>query len=956
MADPLRRTLLAKLRGKKPKATAFGDHRVLIKNVHNSITETEDAGVSGFAKTSDLLNAAAVSERSHWLQQTPRKDHAVEEDLVCFRLKEGHASHTSKTDGLLPSPLISSSPEAQHPYLDTLTLQPHLQQLRVDSSDRHNDVDGEGEIWYNPIPEDDDPEPAQAPESPVTLVPSGSDTREVCRPCMSNLQDYLDGRGHDVSSENSTYSMEPVKKCRQTPLPRTTTPDATEVAFSLPSSPSSSKKAGSISWSFPDKIKSPRTMRKLSMKMRRLPELGRKLSVKGTYSSDNSQSEPQQSSPKANPKVEVGHSPLTVHGQIAASRNVISRYHLDSSVSTQHDYSQETDNCSKSANKGGYLSDGDSPELVTKSGKRRLQWKPGRRKESRASNSPRRHGVEMDFDTFHHYNFIEQSKCNQFISGLMSLHLCGAKDLKPSYADSHSIYCAIQVDLVNKARTAVLTCRTTFLDMDHTFHIQLEEAQRLTLVVFSWESDQQRHRVCCHGTVALPELFQVTGPHRLAVHLEPRGIIYVKLSLMEQQQSLLDGPEREYDSHLFGVDASHVVEQENTGSLVPLIIKKCISEIERRGCQVVGLYRLCGSAAAKKDLREAFERDSHTVVLSEEHYPDINVITGVLKDYLRELPSPLISEQLYGAVLDSMTRRPLRISPKGCENDPADSQHAVSLLTILPQVERATLQVLLDHLKLVASHQESNRMTCQNLAVCFGPVLLGRRQEASRHANRVFSSSKELASALHFKKHIEVLHYLLQLWPVVYRHKSAVKELHSEPAQLRRRRGRPQALNLRYPELAGVLRSSPGRLDSPSNRYAGDWSLCRENYLQPTNKSPREEADYDDVPWEDMDGTECQREPNMKGHLEPQLKYGEEEEGDAMEVEEKANLPDDHPGRVLTQNRLVKENTYRGYMTIKEISPVLSNRLNLNELQQSIDNLIGNLERELNKNKLNVGY
>lgn len=76
-----------------------------------------------------------------------------------------------------------------------------------------------------------------------------------------------------------------------------------------------------------------------------------------------------------------------------------------------------------------------------------------------------------------------------------------------------------------------------------------------------------------------------------------------------------------------------------------------------------------------------------------------------------------------------------------------------------------TLRRLLDHLKLVASYQEVNKMTCQNLAVCFGPVLLSQRQDASCHSNRVFIDSEELASALHFKKHIEVLHYLLQLWP-----------------------------------------------------------------------------------------------------------------------------------------------------------------------------------------------
>jgi hypothetical protein len=37
---------------------------------------------------------------------------------------------------------------------------------------------------------------------------------------------------------------------------------------------------------------------------------------------------------------------------------------------------------------------------------------------------------------------------------------------------------------------------------------------------------------------------------------------------------------------------------------------------------------LCGSAAVKKELREAFEKDSKTVGLCENQYPDINVITG----------------------------------------------------------------------------------------------------------------------------------------------------------------------------------------------------------------------------------------------------------------------------------------------------------------------------------------
>lgn len=67
-----------------------------------------------------------------------------------------------------------------------------------------------------------------------------------------------------------------------------------------------------------------------------------------------------------------------------------------------------------------------------------------------------------------------------------------------------------------------------------------------------------------------------------------------------------------------------------------------------------GLYRLCGSATKKRILRESFERNSRTVELTPDNVPDINVITGVLKDYLRELPQPLFTKCLYQMTVDAL--------------------------------------------------------------------------------------------------------------------------------------------------------------------------------------------------------------------------------------------------------------------------------------------------------------
>ena len=49
----------------------------------------------------------------------------------------------------------------------------------------------------------------------------------------------------------------------------------------------------------------------------------------------------------------------------------------------------------------------------------------------------------------------------------------------------------------------------------------------------------------------------------------------------------------------------------------------------------------------------------------------------------------------------------------------------IKKIKTMSEAERATLYTLMNHLKKVAMHCSQNKMTCQNLAVCFGPVLLG---------------------------------------------------------------------------------------------------------------------------------------------------------------------------------------------------------------------------------------
>ncbi|XP_040468490.1 rho GTPase-activating protein SYDE1 [Falco naumanni] len=648
----------------------------------------------------------------------------------------------------------------------------------------------EGEIWYNPIPEDEDPQAGSSWKS------WGGGSRDA------------DG-GRSGESPPRTGKM---------PIPCVTSgPGPT-----IPSPPASPKKGRSLS-----KVKSPGTVRRLSMKMKKLPELRRKLSLR---------------SPRPRGQ-EGGTSPSESRKE---SSNVISRYHLDSSVASRPGLPR-----AKVAGKGGYLSDGDSPELPAKAG-------------ARAETEDGANG--LDVGAFHPYSCGEPPpRCGQHISGLVSVHLHGVQDLKPPRTESREVFCVLQVDAANRARTALLPCKTAFLGLNHTFNLELEGAQHLKVIIFSWDPTSCRNRLCCHGTVVLPHIFRGCRAQQLAVRLQPRGVLYSKFTLVEQW----DNP-GEREPRVFGVELGQLVEREKSPTKVPLLIQKCVAEIEKRGLKVVGLYRLCGSAAVKKELRDAFEQDSAAVTLSEQLYPDINVITGILKDYLRELPTPLITPTLYHIVLEAMAKRAPRSPPA--------EREAITLLDCLPDVEKATLTRLLDHLSLVASFHDFNRMNAQNIAVCFGPVLLTQNQEL-RHPStgtRGYGHSEDIASAVDFKRHIEVLHYLLQAWPAPRPAPAPQVWERAQPSCPQRQRGPPLRLDL----LGGavVARHRPrGPESPPSNRYAGDWSICDHQLLLVPGVAA--DGDEEEVAAGDGDGgVAARRPPPQRTLLVTDFTLGEEPE------------------------------------------------------------------------------
>lgn len=169
-------------------------------------------------------------------------------------------------------------------------------------------------------------------------------------------------------------------------------------------------------------------------------------------------------------------------------------------------------------------------------------------------------------------------------------------------------------------------------------------------------------------------------------------------------------PDKRYVKRVFGVDLTTLVKLHNTKR--PFVVEACIREVERRGLDSEGIYRISGFADDVEALKNSFDKDGDQVDLSV--YEDINIISGTLKQYFRMLPIPLITFDLYSKFIDAA-----KLSSRKEKME----QLSKALLQ-LPASHYETLKFLLGHLYRVAKKKEANMMTEENLSIVFGPTLM----------------------------------------------------------------------------------------------------------------------------------------------------------------------------------------------------------------------------------------
>ncbi|ERE90471.1 myosin-IXb isoform 2 [Cricetulus griseus] len=161
---------------------------------------------------------------------------------------------------------------------------------------------------------------------------------------------------------------------------------------------------------------------------------------------------------------------------------------------------------------------------------------------------------------------------------------------------------------------------------------------------------------------------------------------------------------------------------------VPIVLEKLLEHVEMHGLYTEGLYRKSGAANRTRELRQALQTDPAAVKL--EDFP-IHAITGVLKQWLRELPEPLMTFAQYGDFLRAVEL-------------PEKQEQLVAIYAVLdhlPEANHTSLERLIFHLvkqvppppgaktvvlcdPTASLLEDVNRMSPGALAIIFAPCLL----------------------------------------------------------------------------------------------------------------------------------------------------------------------------------------------------------------------------------------
>uniref|UniRef100_A0A6I8N2P6 Rho GTPase-activating protein 17 n=1 Tax=Ornithorhynchus anatinus TaxID=9258 RepID=A0A6I8N2P6_ORNAN len=151
---------------------------------------------------------------------------------------------------------------------------------------------------------------------------------------------------------------------------------------------------------------------------------------------------------------------------------------------------------------------------------------------------------------------------------------------------------------------------------------------------------------------------------------------------------------------------------------IALPIEACVMLLLETGMREEGLFRIGAGASKLKKLKAALDCSTSQL---DEFYSDPHAVAGALKSYLRELPEPLMTFNLY----EEWTQ------VASVQDQDKKLQDLWRTCQKLPKQNLTNFRYLIKFLAKLAQTSDVNKMTPSNIAIVLGPNLLWAKNEGT---------------------------------------------------------------------------------------------------------------------------------------------------------------------------------------------------------------------------------
>lgn len=167
----------------------------------------------------------------------------------------------------------------------------------------------------------------------------------------------------------------------------------------------------------------------------------------------------------------------------------------------------------------------------------------------------------------------------------------------------------------------------------------------------------------------------------------------------------------------FGVPLAEAVEfcsPKGIDVCMPAVVYRCLEYLEAQdAASEEGIFRLSGSSVVIKALRDRFNNQGDFDFLADGQYYDVHAVASLLKLYLRELPSTVLTRELhldFLAVLD-LDSKTKKIAAYNM------------LVHRLPKPNWTLIRALSAFLIEIVNNSVVNKMSVRNVGIVFSPTL-----------------------------------------------------------------------------------------------------------------------------------------------------------------------------------------------------------------------------------------